>query len=104
MSKNKYLFCELHTNKELLQAKIILAQVFNNTEDAVLATDCKRLIKQITQEQRQFVENYPDCNDDYPDITAVFNPIKSPNFPAPSEEVLLVVEGWVEEFLNDDPN
>ena len=102
MSNDKYLFSHLHSNKELLQVKFIVAQVFNNTEDTVLASNCKRFIKQITQEQRQYVENYPDCNNDYPDITAVFNPIKSPNFPAPTEEMVLVVKRWIDEFLEDD--
>lgn len=102
MSDYKYLFSHLHTNKELLQAKMILAQVFNNTDDTELASKCKRLIKQITNEQRQYVENYPDCNNEYPDITAVFNPIKSPNFPAPTEEMVMVVKGWIEGFLEDD--
>lgn len=102
MSNEKIIFTQLFTNRELLQAKFIVAQVFNNTEDTVLASNCKRFIKQITQEQRQYIKNYPDCNNDYPDITAVFNPKKSPNFPAPTEEMVLAVKGWIDEFLEDD--
>lgn len=101
MNNDKYLFSQLHTNKELLQAKFILAQVFNNTEDTVLASKCKRFIKQITHEQRQYIKNYPDCNNDYPDITAVFNPKKSPSFPTPTDEMILAVKVWIDEFLED---
>lgn len=102
MNNDKYLFSQLLSNKELLQAKFILAQIFNNTEDAVLASKCKRFIKQITHEQRLYIKNYPDCNDDYPDITAVFNPIKSPNFPSPSNEMIRVVKVWIDEFLESE--